>query len=95
MGTNLGLAGVLTASGTGVRVARPTDCSGVTATSVCGAVQEKKINGTVKANRQSLKIVLIYAYPTGSYQSDTVVLIIRLNMRYHLPTVLFHQRDRT
>jgi len=46
------------------------DRSGVTATSVCCAAQDNKINGTVKANRQSLKVVLIYAYPTGSYQSD-------------------------
>ena len=85
------LAMVVTAGGAGVRVARLTDGTGVTAKSVCGALQENKIKGTVKTNRQSLKVVLIYAYPTGSYRSDTVVLIIRPNMRYQLQTGLLGQ----
>jgi hypothetical protein len=50
----------------------------------------------VKANRQSLKVVLIYAFPTRSLdRSDTLTLIIRLNVKYHLNIVLIHQRGRT
>ena len=94
-GTNLGVAVLLTTEGTGVIVGRLAEGTSVTAISLCGAVQENKIDGTAKANRQSLKVVLIDAYPTCSYRSDTVALIIRPNMKYQLPTVLFHQRDRT
>ena len=86
----------VTAGGTAVRVARLAACSGVTSTSVCGALQEKKIKGIVKTKRQSLKVVLIYAFPTPSlYPFDTVTLIIRLNVKYHLNMVLIHQRGRT
>lgn len=50
-GTDLGLAMAVTAGGSGVRVARLTGCSVVTAKSVSGALQENKIKEIVKANR--------------------------------------------
>jgi hypothetical protein len=45
----------------------------------------------VKANRQSLKVVLIYAFPTRSLdRSDTLTLIIRLIVKSHLNIALIH-----
>ena len=86
----------VTVGGTDVGVARLAAGSGVTSISVSGAPQENKIKGMVKANRQSLKVVLIYAFPTSSLdRSDTLTLIIRLNVKYHLNIVLIHQRGRT
>ena len=63
----------VTVGGTDVGVARLAAGSGVTSISVSGAPQENKIKGMVKANRQSLKVVLIYAFPTRSLDRSDLI----------------------